>query len=174
MNRLLELRDSDIFPGVQDIDPVGFEERRSARAVVSDDLGRIALVWMANRSHYALPGGGVQKGESIRQALRREILEELGCQIEITGELGKIVEYRNGREKIQTSYCYTARQVGEIGPLNLTEREITDGQETRWLQSINEAIFALESDQPGEDYVGHFIQARDLAFLRAAESTINT
>jgi 8-oxo-dGTP diphosphatase len=39
-----------------------------------DDAGRCAGLWMA-------PGGVVERGETIEQAARREVLEEIGCQI---------------------------------------------------------------------------------------------
>ncbi|MBC7253443.1 MAG: NUDIX domain-containing protein [Actinobacteria bacterium] len=45
------------------------------------------------RRGYFLPGGGVDTGESDIDALKREILEETGCQASILTELGEAVEY---------------------------------------------------------------------------------
>lgn len=43
---------------------------------------------------WSLPGGGVEEGESLEQALKREMLEETGVKPEI-GPLLFINEYRN-------------------------------------------------------------------------------
>ena len=52
-------------------------------AVVTDDEGRVLLCRMAPDrgvfpGQWALPGGGVEPGERIEAALRREVREELG------------------------------------------------------------------------------------------------
>jgi 8-oxo-dGTP pyrophosphatase MutT (NUDIX family) len=54
------------------------------RAVVVDDLGRVFLVKHSYVTGWHLPGGGVEVGETIRDALQRELAEEAG--IELLGE----------------------------------------------------------------------------------------
>ena len=43
-----------------------------------------------NKEHYALPGGRVGIGEDSEKAIKREIQEELGRSIEITGYMATI------------------------------------------------------------------------------------
>lgn len=57
-----------------------------ARAVIVDGDGRLLL----DRTHhtdrpvfYWLPGGGVEAGETVAEALRRELLEEASLRIEV-------------------------------------------------------------------------------------------
>lgn len=62
----------------------GMKLRRKVRAVVMNDDGHVLLV----RPHgyaegeWTLAGGGVEQGETVHQAMRREIAEELGVVLE--------------------------------------------------------------------------------------------
>ena len=51
---------------------------------------KILLHKNINEEHYALLGGRVAIGENSEEALRREIMEELGKEIEITGYITTI------------------------------------------------------------------------------------
>lgn len=42
--------------------------------------------------YYAIPGGGVEEGETLKQATIRELKEELSIDIEIISYLGKLEE----------------------------------------------------------------------------------
>ena len=58
------------------------ETRTTARLVLFDPRGRILLFLHADgmgRRFWATPGGGVEEGESLEQAARREASEELGA-----------------------------------------------------------------------------------------------
>src|ERR1700722_9167735 len=54
------------------------------RAVVIDGENRVFLVKHSNVSGWHLPGGGVETGETLREALSRELAEE--GRIELLGE----------------------------------------------------------------------------------------
>jgi 8-oxo-dGTP pyrophosphatase MutT (NUDIX family) len=54
------------------------------RAVVLDGEARVFLVKHSYAAGWHLPGGGVETGETIRDALRRELMEE--GRIEVAGE----------------------------------------------------------------------------------------
>lgn len=146
-------------------DVQNYRIRTAVRAIVLDKDGYIALLHASKNTYYKLPGGGVEKGEDFEEALRRECREEIGCEIEITGELGLIVEYRKEGALKQTSYCYRAKVIGEKGHPDLTQDEIDEGFEIAWLPP-EEAIQKLISSQP-QRYGGDYMVARDLAFLRA-------
>jgi ADP-ribose pyrophosphatase YjhB (NUDIX family) len=54
------------------------------RAVIVDAEGRVFLIKHSYVSGWHLPGGGVEVGETIRDALQRELMEE--GRIELKGE----------------------------------------------------------------------------------------
>lgn len=171
MNTIAEIREQDINPDAAIIDSANFERRETVRAVVVDTLGRVALLNVTNRGFHKLPGGGIETGESRAQALDREVLEEIGCHIEILSELGKIVEYRDEWRQIQTSFCYLAKQVGQRQQNSLTEEEQTHGFETIWVSDVDDAIALLEADEP-TGYDGKRMKPRDVAILKAAREQL--
>ena len=61
--------------------------RDAARAVILDPAGQILLVRFEfpERSVWACPGGGLEAGESHEEALRRELREEVGLDLEVLG-----------------------------------------------------------------------------------------
>jgi 8-oxo-dGTP diphosphatase len=56
-----------------------YVERPAAHAVVFDRSGKVAAV--GNRGKFYLPGGGLEAGESMMEALHREMAEETGWTI---------------------------------------------------------------------------------------------
>src|SRR6266403_3322626 len=75
------------IPGRLKYRAVRFTQARftvTAGAVVSDDAGRVLLLHHRFRpgSGWGIPGGFVQRGEQPDEALRRELREEVGLEIE--------------------------------------------------------------------------------------------
>ncbi len=139
-------------------------KRSAARAVLFDDKNLVPILFVSKFNYHKLPGGGIEEGESKETALAREILEETGCTAKITGEIGKITEYRSEWDLFQTSYCYIGNVANKGPDKYFTEEEKAGGFELVWL-TLDEAIDALKNDKP-TDYEGKFIRQRDLIFLQ--------
>jgi ADP-ribose pyrophosphatase YjhB (NUDIX family) len=65
----------------------------------------------------------LEEGEDIKETLKREIKEEVGCEIEIIREVGEIIEYKNDYNQKQTSYCYLCKIKGLKGKASFTNEE---------------------------------------------------
>jgi ADP-ribose pyrophosphatase YjhB (NUDIX family) len=145
-----------------------YRVRTAARAVVMDETGAVALLFVSKEKYYKLPGGGIEEGEERLEALRRECREELGCETAVMGEIGSVEERRRHKTLRQISYCYAARVVGEKGTPAFTESESADGFAVVWLP-YEEAVQTLRASETVEFSKGAYIVERDLAQLRAAE-----
>ena len=65
--------------------------------------GKVLLVKLRHTGKYHLPGGGIGIGERIEDALRREIREETGIEVDI-GELAHFEELFFYYDPSQTAY----------------------------------------------------------------------
>ncbi|SRR6266568_5834644 len=87
----------------------------SVNVVVTNDLAEILLIRRSDNENWALPGGGVDLGESLTQAAVREVKEETGIDCEVTGLVGiytdpkHIILYTsNGEARQEFSIVLTA------------------------------------------------------------------
>ena len=87
-------------------------------AVVVDDAGRVLLQRRADSGNWSLPGGVMEVGETIEQCVIREVREETGLDVEITGLLGiytdpaHVIAYADGEVRQEFAITYLARIVG--------------------------------------------------------------
>lgn len=90
----------------------------SVVAVVRDDQGRLLLIHKTDNDLWALPGGGHEIGESIADSVVREVKEETGYDVEVTGLSGTytnprhVMAYDDGEVRQQFSLCFRARLMG--------------------------------------------------------------
>ena len=89
----------------------------SVNVAVTNDAGDLLLIRRTDNGNWALPGGGVDIGESVPQAAVRETKEESGIDCEITGlsgiytDPGHVILYTsNGEVRQEFSVVLTARR----------------------------------------------------------------
>lgn len=94
----------------------GLRIREAVRAVVLDPVDRVLLVrfeFPDAGTRWALPGGGLEPGESHHDALRRELAEEAGLDDIVIGPhiwtRLHIIPFINGRYDGQREQVYLAR-----------------------------------------------------------------
>lgn len=162
MELLAEISDLD-FGLERETSEIKYKMRKASRAVIINHSNEVALLFVSKNNYHKLPGGGIEQGEDISEALIREVIEEVGVEIKLITEVGAIIEYRDQFELLQLSYCYVAEVEKLLENPSFTEEEVSNGFILKWVP-IEEAINLLRDDQP-RDYMGKFIQKRDYTFL---------
>lgn len=88
----------------------------TAGAVVTDARGRVLLLKHRFRpgAGWGMPGGFIEEGEQPEEALRRELREEIGLEVEQL----KLVTTRAFKKPKQVEIVFMARAVGNPDQLN--------------------------------------------------------
>ena len=147
-----------IHPSVTTIDG-RIANRRAVRAIVRDG-DEILLLYTRRYNDYSLPGGGVDEGEDLTTALRRELCEETGAQeIQILHEYGCIDEYRPSLKPdhdvlYMRSFVYLCQVSRQLGEAKMEHYEIKNGMEARWVKLAeaidhNEGVIASQAASMG-------------------------
>ena len=90
-------------------------------AIITDDANRVLLEYRRDFGAWSLPGGACELGESVMEALVREVLEETGLKVEAAALLGLYtaprydVTYPSG-DQVQnfTATFHVSRWSGEL------------------------------------------------------------
>lgn len=98
------------------------ELRIATAAIVHDPRGRILLQKRADNGHWGLPGGLLEKGESLAAGVAREVLEETGLNVEVERVTGvysdpahrMLVRFPEGKVAHYVVITFACRIVGPV------------------------------------------------------------
>ena len=113
------------------VKPPGIRTRTGAGGVVArlEPAANVlvALIRPPHSSHYILPKGGVDAGESLRQAAEREIEEEAGfTRLKCLAELGVAERLNSKRTAWQaTHYFLFLTDQKKVTPTELSDWQVT-------------------------------------------------
>lgn len=132
------------------------------RAKRNDDFGEATLIETS--------GGGVEADENLEEALKRELKEELGANVEIIDRIGVVDDYYNliHRHNINNYYLCKAISFGEK---HLTSDEINEFHLSTLKLSYDEAL--REYNRCANTRIGKLIAARELPILKQAKNLLD-
>jgi 8-oxo-dGTP pyrophosphatase MutT (NUDIX family) len=135
----------------------------AASAVVTDDQGRILLQRRRDNDLWALPGGGMDMDDSLPGCAVREVKEETGYDVEITGLVGTytdprhVIAYTDGEVRRQFNICFIARIVGG---------ELTVSDESTQVRFVDPSdLDALSMHHTQRLRLQHFLENRPTPYL---------
>ena len=135
----------------------------AASAVVCDDSDRILLQRRADSGLWALPGGGMEMTDSLPGCAVREVKEETGLDIEITGLVGTytdprhVIAYSDGEVRRQINVCFRARVTG--GDLTISD----ESTELRFVTPAQ--IEGLDLHHTQRLRLTHYLEGRTSPYL---------
>lgn len=132
------------------------------RAVRDDNFGKATLIETA--------GGGVEQGEDLITAVKRELKEELGVQVEVVCKIGVVSDYYNliHRHNINN---YFLCKVESFGEKDLTQEEIESYHLSTLKLTYEDA--AREYEERAHTKLGRLIANRELPVLHRAKEIIS-
>ncbi len=93
--------------------------RPSVSAVILNERQELLLQRRSDNGQWGLPGGSVEIGESVSEAIQREVEEETGLRVEVVRLIGvysdpklQVVRYPDGQVIHFISTCFECRVVG--------------------------------------------------------------
>ena len=97
----------------------------AASAIVTNDEGEILVHRRTDNDLWALPGGGMEFGESIADTVVREVHEETGLRVKtkyvvaVYSDPKHVFEYSNGEVRQEFSICIACDVIG--GDLRISD-----------------------------------------------------
>lgn len=166
--KIAEISDKDF--GFDDPREKTDEIRFCVRVLLFNNKNEICVIKSEKYNYTQLPGGGIENGESIVEALKRETKEETGWLISDIKPIGYTLEKREDKRNTHSwgkdiSYVFKATPVKQVGT-NYTDDEIAEGFESIWL-SLKDFITKKEQYKGKiESYSGCFSDRRDLLIAK--------
>ena len=145
--------------------------RPSVRGIIFRDANKIALVYSEKEKYYKFPGGGIHKDEDKREALIREVREEVGLIVipESICEFGSVMRRQKSNVSPNTifeqeNFYYTCKTENQIVDQDLDYYEAEAGFTLRFV-SLDEAI-GVNLAYKSEDYFNEIMIQRETKVLQ--------
>ncbi len=149
--------------------------RKCARAILLNEKNEVCMIHVygddifGHRDYYETPGGGVDNDENPREAVIREVIEEVGVVASVIAEIGIVDDYYNLINRNNLNYYYILR-AKEHCDSHQEEFERLMFKEIIWV-SLDEAIKIMEStvDTP----ISRLVKNREIPIYRLAKEILN-
>ena len=151
-------------------------DRIVARAVVVDNEGYFYFVRADRDDDFGkavvieTSGGGVEADEDLTVAIKRELNEELGAEVEVICKIGVVSDYYNLIHRHNINNFFLCRVIS-FGEKHLTEDEIEYFHLSTLRLSYEEAINEYEKNLNSK--LGRIIRNRELPILLRAKEILD-
>ena len=151
-------------------------DRNIARAIVYDEKGQFYFVRAERNDDFGkatlieTAGGGVEEGEDLLSAIKRELKEELGVKVEVICKIGVVSDYYNLIHRHNINNYFLCR-IESFGYKNLTEEEINSFHLSTLKLSYEEAV--KEYEYRANTRLGKLVANRELPVLYCAKEIID-
>lgn len=151
-------------------------DRHIVRAIVYDDDGYFYFVRADRDDDFGravvieTSGGGVEAGEDLNEAIKRELKEELGAEIEVVCKIGIVSDYYNLIHRHNINNFYLCRAIS-FGNKNLTQDEIDCFHLSTLRLTYDEALKEYEGNLNSR--LGRIIRNRELPMLLRAKEILD-
>jgi ADP-ribose pyrophosphatase YjhB (NUDIX family) len=111
--------------------------------VIPDDEDHILLIHRTDNKYWSIPGGGMEPGESVHEAAKREVKEETGIDCEVTALVGvysnprHVAAYDDGEVRQEFSICLVGRLIS--GSLQTS----TESSEVRFVPTADISTYEI-------------------------------
>ena len=150
-------------------------DRIIVRAIVIDDAGNFYFVRADRDDDFGkcvtieTSGGGVEDGEELDGAVKRELLEELGAEVDVITKIGTVSDYYNLIHRHNINHYYLCRVIS-LGEKHLTEDEANRFHLSTLVLPYDEAIREYERCMISP--LGRLIGNREMPILKRAKEII--
>ena len=151
-------------------------DRQIVRAIVTDGAGGFWFMRVERNDDFGratlieTSGGGVEPGEEFDAAIRRELKEELGAEVEILSVIGVVSDYYNLIRRHNINRYYLCRVVS-FGETHMTDDEIRCFHLSRLRFTYEEAL--EEYERCACTPLGRLIRNREVPVLRRAHAILS-
>lgn len=151
-------------------------DRRIARAIVFDDAGYYFFVRAERDDDFGratlieTSGGGVEAGEDLDSAIKRELKEELGAEVEVVCKIGVVSDYYNLIHRRNLNNYFLCKIVS-FGDKHLTRDEIEDFHLSTIKLTYEESLDEYEKRR--ETKLGRLIANREMPILKKANEIMS-
>lgn len=106
--------------------------RVSLKSIITNEQGLLLVVKEADRSFWDLPGGGMDHGETIREALARELYEE----VKLEGEFDYHILMADEPHVLPSRPVHQIRLVFRVTPKTLPTQTGVDADEIDYVDPV--------------------------------------